>query len=322
MPLGLLAPGFAQGWLLAGALQLALAALAFALVRRRSGRWWLEAGALPPPTWRLRYTAILLALHLVLAVPAAATFAALSLAEGLVDRSGGFVAFGRDGMQVVERRYRAAGDEVVLVGMVHVGEPSLYRDLYASFVEERTVVLQEGVTGLDDLLGVPLSYEPIAAAAGLAMQPPIEALMPELQAGRPDGAEEWPHLRHADLDASEFSPQTLALLERLARLIRAPDPWAELAGFGDFARSAGPALWRDVEEDLVVRRNRHVIVELDRALEDYARVVIPWGALHMPGIEHGVLSRGFEPVGERRRLAVRYATLANGLRLLLRALAR
>jgi hypothetical protein len=79
-------------------------------------------------------------------------------------------------------------------------------------------------------------------------------------------------------------------------------------------------MWRRVEQDLLVRRNEHVAGELDRALDEgYRRVVIPWGALHMPGLEREVLERGFEPATERLRLAFDYATIWAGLKAALAA---
>jgi hypothetical protein len=45
--------------------------------------------------------------------------------------------------------------------------------------------------------------------------------------------------------------------------------------------------------DLVTRRNRVVIGHLGAALKKYDTIIIPWGALHMVGIEKAVIERGF-----------------------------
>ena len=56
--------------------------------------------------------------------------------------------------------------------------------------------------------------------------------------------------------------------------------------------------------DLLDSRNEVVISWLDRVLPIYDTIVIPWGALHMPGIETEILERGFKQTSSRERLSI------------------
>jgi hypothetical protein len=202
---------------------------------------------------------------------------------------------------------------VVLVGMMHVGDPELYREVYGSFVRDSTVVLQEGITDEEGHIRSRLSYEPLAEALGLGAQPGLAEVLDELRAGDEGSAPGWPHLRHADVDAAEFSPETLRFVEQMAAVLGAEDPRAALRAFGSYLRSLDADAWLSINRDVLGRRNAHVVGELDAALPEYRTVVIPWGALHMPGIQKALVERGFERVDARRRLAVDYATLLGGL---------
>ena len=56
--------------------------------------------------------------------------------------------------------------------------------------------------------------------------------------------------------------------------------------------------------DLVEKRNRSVLSYLPKALEKYDTVIIPWGALHMKGIEEQVKMRGFQLEKELNRRSI------------------
>ena len=45
-------------------------------------------------------------------------------------------------------------------------------------------------------------------------------------------------------------------------------------------------------------RNAAVLAHIDATVQTFRTVVVPWGAMHMPGLERGLLARGFEPSGE------------------------
>ncbi len=320
-PLGLLLTSPGAKLALGGTLQAGFAIGAFAWLRLRYGTWWLPRHALAGPAFRLGYSLLAAGLHLLLAPFLLAGYLALLLAENLTQSTDRFVSFGAPGLLLEERRYRRDDREVVLVGMMHVGNPAHYREVYASFVKDGTVVLQEGISDVEGRVRVNLSYEPLAEALGLGTQPDLAEVLDELGSEGDTPGGPWPHLRHADVDASEFSPETLAFIEHVAQVLDAADPGVAVRAFGAYLRSLDAGAWLAISHDVLERRNEHVVGELDAALPDYAVVVIPWGALHMPGIQQQLFERGFERVGAERRLAAGYGALLRGAWQGLRALA-
>lgn len=66
---------------------------------------------------------------------------------------------------------------------------------------------------------------------------------------------------------------------------------------------------RQLLQDILVLRNQHLLEALDMALPEYQRVVIPWGAYHLPDIEEGLEQRGFTQTGERRHTLIPFGQL-------------
>jgi hypothetical protein len=68
-----------------------------------------------------------------------------------------------------------------------------------------------------------------------------------------------------------------------------------------------------VERDVFERRNERLLAELEAALPDYERVVVPWGALHLPAIEEAVRKDGFVQTGSTRRRLLSWPTVVSAL---------
>jgi hypothetical protein len=68
-----------------------------------------------------------------------------------------------------------------------------------------------------------------------------------------------------------------------------------------------------VNRDLILMRNEHLLAEIADSLEHYRRVVVPWGALHMPEVERKILAEGFTPSGSFSRRLLRYSTVLAAL---------
>ena len=68
-----------------------------------------------------------------------------------------------------------------------------------------------------------------------------------------------------------------------------------LAAFLEFYREAQrkPELAALVMQDIVENRNHFVMEMIRQSLADYRVVVVPWGAMHMPGISGAVIEMGF-----------------------------
>ncbi|MEO0422973.1 MAG: hypothetical protein AAF184_11590 [Pseudomonadota bacterium] len=313
--------------------QVLLAAGLIAFVHRRSGgRWWLgpeDLGHKRASFWRgagLTVLATVASVALVvLAVPSA-------ILGGIAQATAGYVSFSQDAMMVEQRRFEAddGNISVDLIGMVHFGEHDTYEDLFSDLANQGTVVLTEGVTDEDAVLTGGLSYQGLAQSIGLTQQPAIQEVLdarrptPAPQALRdedllaPDDVDviddapdapsdsQWPHIRHADVDAREFSPTTIAYLGKLGETLqtRTMDDWLAL-----FSEPPPTTL----EHDILTLRNEKLLQTLDGALADYAHIVVPWGALHMPEVEAGLVARGFELVSVERRPIIRYATIFSRL---------
>ena len=59
-----------------------------------------------------------------------------------------------------------------------------------------------------------------------------------------------------------------------------------------------------VRYDLIDLRNAHLLAELETSLDERDVVVVPWGALHLPGIEQGVQELGFALNAETDRRVI------------------
>lgn len=57
---------------------------------------------------------------------------------------------------------------------------------------------------------------------------------------------------------------------------------------------AHPEKAATINEDIIAGRNRNLISWIEASRINYQEIVVPWGALHLPGIEMAVEEMGFE----------------------------
>jgi len=297
--------------LAAAGLQLAAAGFAFAWLRRSPHAphgWWDPGPELP--LFSLRHGLRVWAVLVLGLLPAAVVYGAVLLVTTIEVGTRRFVAFDREGITLADRSYHRGDREIRLVGMMHVGEGEAYREVVESFRTPATVVLEEGVTDDTRVLAAPLSYDGVAGVLGLEAQAGLASYLedPETRA-----MPEWPVLRHADVDLAAFDARTIAWLEDAQAL------WSgEGGGFEvlrDLVRmsSEEPAVVNAVQHDLFELRNEHLLGEIRTALGEFDRVVVPWGALHLPAIEAAILDDGFEPGASQRRRLVSWRTVLEAL---------
>lgn len=296
---------------------LALVQALFALpalhwIRRQSegAAWWFSERLLPAPRPRRPWAVAAALLGFPVALGALAAGCTVYLAGRA---TGGFIGFGANGLTLDERHYRRGDSEVVLIGMSHVGRKGVYEALLRQADRTPTVVLEEGVTDEQRLLPHEPHLEPLALELGLELQPSAAEMI-----DAPAGGEDAPGgalvIEHADVDLSAFRPSTIEFLRLGLRLTAAPaDAEArralqELAG-GPDARD----VYAGLLEDVIELRNRHLLERIDEALERHPRVVVPWGALHLAGVEAGLLARGFELASSEPRSFLPYGALARAL---------
>lgn len=277
---------------------LAIAAWALGDIRRRSAPAWM----LPPTQLRPHVTRgprILAFLGLGLPLLVAGTAAYLvACALAAVDAlGGGFMAIAPDRLEMVEKTYVRGRVRVSLVGMMHIGRPDFYRGILSPVAGERTALLQEGVTDARKLLEHRLDYSRVAARLGLGAQG--EHFRPD-----PEQIDVIP----ADLDVADFSPSTQRILEALARVFGRNG--ADAAALLDLQRHfERPEDLQNLLRDILDRRNALVLARLAEVAPRYDRVIIPWGALHLPGIEKALREQGYAHMASRRHTVVRWAEI-------------
>jgi hypothetical protein len=289
------------------ATQVVIAAGLFAWVRRRSeGRHWLWTDeALTGPWFSFRHSAVALGGVTLAAAFTIVVYGPLYLMTEIEASTNGFVGFDLEGVSLADRRYQRDDREVRLVGMMHIGENESYGRLVRTFSEEGTIVLAEGVTDDGLLMKNHLSYDNVAAALGLEQQGHLEDYL-ETRPGEP--RPEWPVIQRADLDMGDFAPETREVLDRVAAALEServiPAMQAVIEDYAD-----RPEVSETVENDIIHLRNEHLLDEMEVALDDYDRVVVPWGALHLPYIEAALLEVGFEPTTTKRHHLISWSSL-------------
>ena len=300
-PLRLMVGSASAMALVCALIQVATAFTALLWCRRRNGgeAWLIRADAFEGPLFSLRHSAVFTAVGALVGLPVLAFYAVLSLLVFVEVGTQGFVSFDWAGISLGDRRYERHDREVRLVGMMHIGEEANYAEIVRSFARESTIVLEEGVSDDEALLSQPLSYESAADFLGLATQNDLRSYLLEPGESEPP---EWPVLRNADLDLSEFDPRTIEWLAWVGELWSSDEPWRALQELSKESAENQQRL-EVVSFDILDRRNLHLLAELDRALVEYRKVVVPWGALHLPFIESKLVERGFgETARERHRL--------------------
>ena len=217
-------------------------------------------------------------LNLFVVLPAVVVYLAVcaSLAVGHFSR--GFLALRPGGFTVQVRDYvRNDGKTIQLVPMAHIGEADFYQKLSQSF-PTNAVVLMEGVTDSNNLLTNRITYQRMATSLGLTEQH---------EEFHPAQAE----IVMADVDVGQFTTNTISFLN-LVMLVHAKGLTAEnVVKVLQF--SPPPHFEEQLFDDLLGKRNQHVVGEIRARLPQSGRLIVPWGVAHMPGIESEIQAAGF-----------------------------
>jgi hypothetical protein len=224
-------------------------------------------------------------------LPAVVVFLVVCAALAVGHLSEGFLTLRPSGFTVQVRKYvRSDGKTVQLVPMAHVGERDFYQKLAHSF-PTNAVVLMEGVTDNHDLLTNTITYRRMASSLGLAEQQkefrPVEV-----------------EVVRADVDIADFTPNTIGFLN-LVMLIHGkglkPENVLKVLNF-----SPPPHFEEQLWDDLLHKRNQHLLKELRTRLSDPEPLIVPWGVAHMPGISAGIKDSGFRLAETREYTVIRF----------------
>jgi hypothetical protein len=224
-------------------------------------------------------------------LPATVAYVLLCVALAVAHLSDGFLVLRPDGLTVRVREYAGEdGRRVRLIPMVHVGNAGFYQQISQSF-PSNSIILMEGVMDSQGLLTNELTYERMATAVGLEEQE---------QKFEPVQGELVP----ADVDISQFSTNTIGFLN-LVTLVHSQGLNARNARQVMLYRPP-PRFEAELFEDLIVKRNRRVLDEIQARLAEYENIMVPWGAAHIPGIARELQKSGFRLVETREYQVIRF----------------
>jgi hypothetical protein len=231
------------------------------------------------------------AINVALVLPAVAVYLVGCGALAVDHFSEGFVALRRSGFTVQVRKYvRADGKSILLVPMAHIGEPEFYRSLTRSF-PTNAMILMEGVRDDKNLLTNRITYKRMASTLGLAQQQ---------REFKPSPVQVIP----ADIDVDQFAPSTIDFLN-LVMLIHTRGLTAENLVLL-MQSSESPQFEKQVFDDILKKRNQHLLQEIHDSLPLADSLVIPWGAAHMPEIAREIQKSGFRLDSSREFVAIRF----------------
>ncbi len=271
-----------------------LLGIALVMRHRRGGRlsWPLVADPAPGKKgFRWGHFGMVTGAGVLFILPALVGGLLLSARLAVGHFSDGFVALGTKGVSMQARKYvRDDGRSVLLVPMSHVGEADFYRKLSGSFPDD-AVVLMEGVSDRNGVIPPQRGYSKMAEAIGVAEQQEMF---------RPKG-----RLVAADLDMSEFSPATIELLKN-AMLIHSKGINAETLPI--LMKPAPKGLEKQLFDDILTKRNHHLLRVLHDHLPHAERIIVPWGAAHMPELAREIEKSGFRLDETTDYLAIRFGS--------------
>ncbi len=271
-------------------------ALALQLIRLSRGdrklRWpFFAESSLRPSPFRWTHAIGVSAAGLLILLPLFAGAIILCARHAVDHFSDGFVTLTPAGVSMQARTYvRDDGRTVHLVPMSHVGEEDFYQNLSES-IPENAIVLMEGVSDHQQLFRPQKGYTKMAEAIGAVEQQ---------QAFKPRGL-----LVPADVDMSEFSPATREMLKN-AMLIHTQGITPETLPY--LMKPTPKGLEKQLMEDILTKRNQHLLKVLHEKLEHAEHIVIPWGAAHMPEIAREIQKTGFRLKNTHNHLAIRFGS--------------
>lgn len=227
-------------------------------------------------------------------LPALVVYLVLCAALAVDHFSDGFVALRPSGMSVEVRKYvRPDGKTIQLIPMSHVAEAAFYRTLAQSFPTNATI-LMEGVADHRNLLTNKISYKRMATSLGLAEQ------TKEFQPSRGE-------LVRADVDVEVFTTNTIAFMN-LVMLVHRRGLNAETM-LKLMQHSPSVDVQQEVLDDLLRKRNRHLLGEIHSRLEEAENLIVPWGAAHMPEIAREIQKSGFRLDEVRKYMVIRFRSV-------------
>ncbi len=240
--------------------------------------------------WNL--SAFLLA-NLFVVVPAVIFYLVVCIGLGMDHFTDGFLQLRPGGLTVTVRKYvRDDGKTIQLYPMSHVADAAFYHQIAQAF-PTNSMILMEGVTDDHNLLTNKISYKRMAHSLGLSEQ------KKEFNPARGQ-------VVRADVDVDQFTPDTLALLNMVMLIHTKGLTAGNLNGLFQYPMT--PQLETELFDDLLTKRNRHLLGEIQKRLAQTDHIIIPWGVAHMPGISAAIQKQGFHLEETRKYVVIRFGS--------------
>ena len=255
-------------------------------------RWPLVAEKQLAP-WRFswRNLFVFLLVNLFVLLPAVVIYLVLCAALAVNHFSEGFLALRPGGFTVQVRKYvRDDGKTIQLFPMSHIGEFDFYRKVSQSF-PTNSIILMEGVTDDRNLLTNKVTYKRMATSLGLAEQH---------EEFNPTQGQMVP----ADVDVAQFTTNTIGFLN-FVMLIHGKGLNAETV-LKLLQFSPPPQFEEQLWDDLLRKRNQHLLEEIRARLPQTEHIIVPWGVAHMPEIAKEIRTSGFRLDETREYVAIRF----------------
>ena len=243
-------------------------------------------------SWRNLTTFLLVNVFVLL--PAVVVYLGFCAALAVDHFSEGFVALRPVGLTVQVRKYvRNDGKTIRLVPMSHIGEPDFYRTLSQSF-PTNSIILMEGVTDNRHLLTNKITYHRMATTLGVVEQ--HEEFQPRGE------------LVPADVDVAVFTKSTIRFLNLVMRL---HSNGVDAETVLKLMQMSTPHHEEQLFDDLLRKRNRRLLEEIQARLSQTEIIIVPWGAAHMPEIAREIQKSGFHLEDAQEYVAIRFRSVAN-----------
>ena len=253
-------------------------------------RQWLYGNTLfDQLAFRWKKLAGFLALNIFLIGPLLGLYLVGSLSIAVSHHSNGFIQIGFQGVSVESRTYHHMGKSVLLLPTAHIAQKGFYDQLIDSLPATNSVIIPEGTTDRNKLLSGGLGYEKLAESMGLEAQDNKRILATRNE-------------KRCDMDISEFSDETIDLLQACSELFRGWPDGDRVVLLQNYLSTPNPD-FNVLHEDLLTKRNRRVTDCIAECVKTFDHIVVPWGAMHMPGIERTMLEQG-ATVESRKRILV------------------
>ena len=222
-----------------------------------------------------------------------ATFVCLFLCTAIAvgHFSDGFMALRPGGLTVQVRKYvRNDGKTIELFPMSHVADGGFYQKVSQTF-PTNSIILMEGVSDKKNLLTNGISYKRMAKFLGLTEQ--------KVAFGHGRGK-----MVLADIDVDQFSTNTIDFLN-LIMLFH-----AQGVNAGNVLMlmqySPPPGFEEQLYDDLLRKRNQHLLEGIQSHLSQTDNIMVPWGVAHMPGIAREIQKSGFRLDETKEFMVIRF----------------